>query len=80
MGNPSMAVFKYRHYLAYSGHGAFDLIHAPGEMAPNSGIYRCVSCEREITEIRGRPLPASNHHWHKDAEEPIRWQLIVTHS
>jgi len=74
-----MALYKNANYLQVSNHQAFDLLHNPGIPTPYSGVYRCYGCGLEIAEVKGRPLPAQNHHQHTDWSVPIRWQLVVTH-
>ena len=72
-----MALYKYKQYLDDSGHGAFDLLHRPGNIAPNSGIYRCEVCGTEIISEKSRLLQPKNHHIHAEELGPIQWRLIV---
>jgi len=72
-----MALYKYPEYLQQSQHAAFDAIYAPGAIAPYSGIYRCMGCNREVASNQGQPLPPQNHHQHIQTQGAIRWKLIV---
>ena len=72
-----MALYKYGSYLVASQHGAFDLIHNPGALAPYGGIYRCEGCGHEVGSHAGNPLPPQNHHQHNPHQGSIRWRLIV---
>jgi hypothetical protein len=72
-----MAQYKYAAYLTASDHAAFDEIFTPGATTPNSGIYRCEGCAREISSNVGNPLPPQNHHQHNVTQGAIRWRLIV---
>jgi hypothetical protein len=74
-----MALFKYPQVLEKSVDQVFDILYAPGTLAPLSGIYRCQECGKEETSIKGYPLPPQNHHQHSIAQGPIRWRLVVTH-
>ena len=56
---------------------AHDEGHAPGTIAPYSGIYRCWGCGREVVSLAAQPLPPQTHHQHNAAHGPIRWRLIV---
>jgi hypothetical protein len=55
----------------------FDQLFAAAEIAPYTGIYRCVGCGREGTCARGAPLPSADHHKHTPVQGAIRWQLAV---
>ena len=73
-----MAFYKYGHFLTQrTDLTDFDFVHAPSSNTPSSGIYRCEGCGREITSVRGHPLPPQNHHQHAAAQGAIRWQLTV---
>ena len=72
-----MALYKHNQYLNDSEHGAFDLLHSPGNIAPNSGIYRCGVCGAEIVSEKSKLLPAKNHHIHAEGLGQIKWRLIV---
>jgi hypothetical protein len=72
-----MALYKHKQYLNDSDNGAFDLLHRPGYIAPNSGIYRCEVCGAEIVSEKSKLLPARNHHMHAEELEQIQWRLIV---
>lgn len=56
---------------------AFKTLHSPGQPVPNSGIYKCVGCKREITSNHGDPFPPQNNHQHTAAQGPILWKLLV---
>lgn len=72
-----MAQYKDPKYLSQNSHAAFDTLHQPGFESPNSGIYRCEGCGREVAANKGNPLPSQNHHQHKTDQGSIRWRLIV---
>jgi hypothetical protein len=72
-----MALYKYKQYLSDSDHGAFDLLHRPEGIAPNSGICRCEVCEAEIVAEKSKRLPPKNHHIHAEELGPIQWRLIA---
>jgi hypothetical protein len=72
-----MALYKHKQYLNDSDSGAFDLLHRPGNVAPNSGIYRCEACGAEIVSEKSKLLPARNHHTHAEELGQIHWRLIV---
>ena len=60
----------------------FDAIHLPGQLAPFSGIYRCVNCGFEAASTRGDHLPPEanciQHHskWPNVYGNP-RWKLVA---
>ncbi|SRR6266567_962852 len=55
-----------------------ELVTYPGQTPPNSGIYRCMGCGREIVAEKDRSFPPQNHHQHKSpAQGHVRWRLIV---
>ena len=72
-----MALYKNSAYLKTSTSAAFDKLHKPGENTPDSGIYRCEGCGKEIASNAGNPLPPQNHHQHTTAQGSIRWRMIV---
>lgn len=72
-----MAWYKYDKYLQKSSGDAYDSDHSPGTSVPNSGIYRCMGCNREVTSNKGDPFPPQNHHQHNGTQGTIRWRLIV---
>lgn len=72
-----MALYKSATHLTQSTHANFDTIHQPGSKPPDSGIYRCVGCGREISHNAGNSLPPQNHHQHTPSQGTIRWQMIV---
>lgn len=71
-----MALYKYGSYLTQSQHVNFDTERKPGEVVPDSGIYRCVNCGDEIAANKDNPLPPQNHHQHPGGS-PVRWKLLV---
>ena len=75
-----MVLYKNGNYLQKSDHSAFDAIHEPGQDAPYPGIYRCISCGKEIALAADHKLPPQNHHQHSSAQGKIRWQLSASHS
>ncbi|MGE0244003.1 MAG: hypothetical protein AB7Q37_00035 [Pyrinomonadaceae bacterium] len=72
-----MATYKYNNYVNQSDHAEFDKLHSPGEIAYNSGIYRCEGCGDEIAANKDNPLPPQNHHQHSTSQGKIRWKLTV---
>jgi hypothetical protein len=72
-----MALCRHEQYLNDSDHGAFDLLHRPGDIALNSGIYRCEVCGAEIVSEKSKLLPAKSHHIHAEELGQIQWRLIV---
>lgn len=72
-----MALYKHKQYLNDSDHGAFDLLHRPGNSAPNSGIYRCEVCGAEIVSEKSKLLPPKNHHIHAEELGQTQWRLVV---
>lgn len=71
-----MASYKYQQYLAQNNHAAFDALHHPGNVTPDSGVYRCEVCGWEVVSERGKPFPPQNHHTHP-MRQPIQWRLVV---
>jgi hypothetical protein len=72
-----MAQYKDPKYLSQNSHSAFDELHQPGQVADNSGIYRCEGCGREVAANKNNSLPSQNHHQHRPGEGHIRWRLVV---
>jgi len=72
-----MALYKNINYVKQINSMAFDIDHEPGGIPPQSGIYRCGGCGREIVAEKSRPLPPQNHHQHTYQQGAIRWQMIV---
>jgi hypothetical protein len=72
-----MAIYKSDSYLQKSEDAAFDADHKPGGNTPNSGIYRCMGCGREVVSEGAKPLPPQNHHQHTTQQGSIRWRMIV---
>jgi hypothetical protein len=72
-----MATYQSSQYLRQHYDAKFNSIHDPGSIAPYSGIYRCVECNREVVSTAGHHLPPQNHHQHHSWQGKIRWQLIV---
>lgn len=72
-----MALYKYAQELTQTDHANFDAVHAPGNAAPDAGIYKCAGCGLEIGLAHGHTLPPQNHHQHGFNAGPIRWKLIV---
>ncbi len=53
-------------------------IHTPGQDVPNSGIYRCQNCGKEVTCNKDDPFPPQNKHQHgNDCKGSIKWKLLV---
>lgn len=72
-----MASYKYASNLTKSESDEFDKEYGPGKIVPFSGIYRCIGCGREIASNENDPFPPQNHHQHTQAQDAIRWRLIV---
>ena len=47
----------------------------PGDTVPQSGIYKCRSCKREVTSNKGDPFPPPSHHSHPPAA--VKWRILV---
>lgn len=47
----------------------------PGDSVPQSGIYKCRSCKREVTVNYGDPFPPPSHHSHPPAA--VKWRILV---
>lgn len=73
-----MAQYKDPRYLARTDHSAFDALHHPGQITPDSGVYRCEVCGWEVVSEKGKPFPPQDHHTHpQNPYSPILWRLIV---
>jgi hypothetical protein len=72
-----MATYKYSYYIDLSNSEEFDKTHNPGDTTPNSGIYCCEGCGREIVSERNQSFPPQNHHQHSYQQGSIRWRLAV---
>jgi hypothetical protein len=73
-----MAMYRDKEMIEPGSGTAFDIEHSPGNIAPLSGIYRCVVCGRECVSTRGNSLPPQPHHKHAHPQpQPIKWKLIV---
>ena len=57
-----------------------ELEHARCRDKPRSGIYRCLSCNKEIASNEDDPFPTQNHYPHTTAQSKIRWKLNVSTS
>jgi len=68
---------KFSCLLSQSDSAAYDTKHAPGNAAPNAGIYRCAGCGDEIGIAKGHTLPPQNHHQHTPSTVKVEWQLLV---
>ena len=70
-----MAYYKNIQFLSQQSGSEFDLLYPPHHATPISGVYRCKSCGKSVTSIKGRPLPPQRApHTHT---APIEWQLAV---
>jgi hypothetical protein len=73
-----MAQYKHGEYLSKGDSEEYDKDYGPGVKVPNSGIYRCQGCGREIAANEGGdPFPAQNRHQHTAQQGTIRWRLLV---
>lgn len=72
-----MAYYKYKRFLEPREDVAFDDIHAVGDVAPLSGLYRCEACGTSTVRYSGEPLPGPEKHPAHDQDAPILWRLIV---
>jgi hypothetical protein len=72
-----MAYYKYPRFLIQEQGAEFDATHAPGQLTPHSGIYRCEGCGLSATSVHQYPLPPQSHHPHGVNQGPIRWRLVV---
>lgn len=62
--------------------GNFDVIYAPGQITPFSGIYRCASCGFECASTYSHPLPPETSCMNHSPRWPnqhglVRWQLAA---
>jgi len=71
-----MAHYKYPAFLEQRQDAAYDALYHPGNITPDSGIYRCQMCGWEVVSERNKSFPPQNHHTHP-GREPIQWRLIV---
>lgn len=71
-----MAYYKYGNLLHQDNGWEFDLVHHPGAVTPQSGIYRCEVCGGSAVSTAGHTLPPQGHHVHP-AGQPITWKLVV---
>jgi hypothetical protein len=72
-----MALFKYSQFFTQTQHANFDKLHPPGASVPDSGIYRCEGCGKEISHTENNILPPQNHHQHTYSQGDIRWRLTA---
>lgn len=72
-----MAHYKYPQVLQKVDGGAYDQFHHPGNITPDSGIYRCEVCGWEIVSEKFKTFPPQSHHTHAIGLGPIQWRLIV---
>ena len=72
-----MAQYKYDSFLSKGSSTAYDTFYTPGQTVPDSGIYKCKGCGKEIAANKNDPFPPQNHHQHPLLSPPIQWQLIV---
>lgn len=59
-------------------HGKEPVWHAeygPGQTVPQSGVYKCCGCNREVTSNAGDPFPPPSHHTHSPTA--VKWKLII---
>lgn len=57
-------------------HGLFELPHKPGDVVPESGIYRCKGCNsHEDVCVKGNTFPPREDH--NCTSEQIVWRLVV---
>jgi hypothetical protein len=77
-----MPNYRYASYFHEKKHPAFDQLHHPGSIVPDSGIYRCEHCGREDACNAGTHFPPQNHHQHPRSDGKILWRLVaaaITH-
>ncbi|MDR5813335.1 hypothetical protein QCE62_06980 [Caballeronia sp. LZ033] len=72
-----MAYYKNGNYLIQEQGLEFDALHAPGAIAPLSGIYRCEGCGNSAVSTKGHALPPQNHHQHSILAGAVQWRLVV---
>lgn len=49
----------------------------PSDQVPHSGIYKCTSCNKEITSNKGDKFPPQNHHQRGSNLSSIRLKIII---
>jgi len=69
-----MAIYGNFEDLVNSNDTIFNKVFKPGEPAPCPGIYKCLSCKKEIAIAGDHTLPPQNIVEH-DCD--IEWMLIV---
>jgi hypothetical protein len=57
-------------------HTAFDRVYNPGDIVPESGIFKCLHCTHEIVSTEGNKFPPQTHPAHPSGW-PIQWKLII---
>lgn len=72
-----MVLYRYLTHLEPSSSDEFDKTYGPGDRVAWSGIYRCMSCGREIVHTNEKPIP-QNPHEHKPSQGKILWKLVAT--
>lgn len=72
-----MAFYNDPVYFVRSHNQEFSVLHPPGTIVANSGIYRCEACGDEIAANKSQPLPPQNHHQHSAQQGKILWRLIA---
>lgn len=55
----------------------FNATHKPGGAVPNSGIYECIRCKKEVTCNKGDPFPPQNKHQHGINCTNVEWKLVA---
>jgi hypothetical protein len=72
-----MAQYLDSSFLVRSPHFNFEKRYPPGTVIPDSGIYRCRGCAREVALAKGSALPTQAQHDHGFELGPASWVLIV---
>lgn len=72
-----MAWYKDSKYISVNHHANFDKLHSPGDSPPDSGIFRCEGCGKEISHTKSSTLPPQNHHQHTATQGKIQWRMVV---
>jgi hypothetical protein len=72
-----MAQYLDSSFLVRSPHFSFEKRYSPGTVVPDSGIYRCRGCGREVALAKGSALPTQAQHDHGFELGPANWVLIV---
>lgn len=87
--NPSRALeklempnYKVPQYFHQNSASTFDEVHAPGSIAPASGVYRCESCGFEAVSTQGHRLPPELNCVHHSAAwicnaGRVLWRLVA---